>query len=380
MDNKTIFDMATRQRGGRYELKQNSLSNFLISCRKIGLDIIDELKRNNPQLPDIHIDFIDNNSFNACAFKKDNIYFIGINTNTFFILYLFFSYILSFPEILSNIGNSENETAPKNVNLNYIKEPIKPKDKLRQAYSEGLIYFAVQFLICHELGHILNGHIDLIEKWTDIPFISEMVSYDKESKFLDSQTLELDADCYAANIGIKSIIGRYEDKMNLNKDIQPYFNSLEDALFLWTFSIYTLFRFLGNTVYDFNKLENYRHPYPGFRQEYILALIPTIILNTEYSQSFDLEKSVYAVKEFEDAIKFIKEGAVTWDFVNDLHPAPIKCAYTKKGWNHIYQIENNWRNIRPQLECYSKVNLAPVVPLNEEEFMNIPKKFFKVKP
>jgi hypothetical protein len=369
MNNDDIFDEVTKRYGGRFHLKQNQfLSSLLIETRKIGLDIIEDLRKNNSKLPDIHINFIDNKSFNAYSFKNNDSYYIGINKGTILNLYSFFNYSLSFPNVLSYIGNNENEIEP-DFNINNLKEIIKPKDKQREIYAEGLFYFATLFLILHEYAHIINGHLDFINKKTN--FIFKIVNSLGKKSELNSQTLEFDADRYAANIVIKNIINRYQNNLNLQEDIQPYFQSLEEAFFLWTFATYTVFRFLGKNEYNFEKLDKYPHPYPGFRQHYTSALIPTIIKDSEYSNLNEsiLKKTSTAVKEFEDSLKIIKKHPIVPDYIDPINPIQINHTYTKKGLYQIYKIQNNWRNMRPLLKPFSKVNLAPIIDINEEKLM-----------
>jgi hypothetical protein len=377
MDKDIIFDKRTKDFGGKFYLKKGQfLSCLLAEARKKGVGLIEGLRKINPNVPDVYIDFIDNSSFNAYTFKDNDSYYIGINHGAISNLYIFFNYLLSFPNVLSFVGNNGNEIEPifdiSNVNM------IKPKDKERKIYAEGLFHFAVLFLIWHEYAHIIDGHLELKEEY-GMSFISEMVSI-KKSGGLISQTLEYDADCYAASVGIKDILINYQTTKILPEKIKPYFNSLEDALFLWTFSTYTLFRFFGNIEYNFNELDVYSHPYPGFRQHYIGVIIPTIIMDSKYSNLNDsiCNKTSLAIKEVEDSLKILKKGSVTPPFIDRFHSLPMGCTYTRKGWEQMYKIQNNWRNVRPLLEPYCKVNLTPIEDLgSEDEFMKIIKKFRK---
>ncbi len=280
---------------------------------------------------------------------------------------------MSFPKILSFIGNNKKEIEPKKIDF---KKPVVPIDDQRKSYAYTLALSATQFLVCHEYAHIINGHLDFNRK-TDSQFIFEMTS-NKEKEGLLSQTLEFDADSFASQIGINSNIIRFKNKKRIHRDFRPAFKSLEDTLFAWTFSVYTIFRFFGkNTNFDFNKLDKYSHPYPDIRQEYCFVHIPNLIRESEYSESYNLSRSIKAMEEFENAANLIKKGPRTWNFMYMPHPAPIKFVYTKKGWNHLYKILNNWNHVRPLLKPYTEITLSPVVCGDEEEFMKIPKEFYK---
>jgi hypothetical protein len=358
MNNDAIFDEVTKQYGGRFHLKKNQfISSILIEARQIGLDIIEDLNNYNSKLPDVNINFIDNNLFNAYSFKNNDSYYIGINKGTIINLYTFFNYILSFPNILNLFGNNEHEITP-DYNPKYLNEIIKPKDKQREIYAQGLFYYSTIFLTLHEYAHIINGHLDFINQKRN--FIFKIINSLQKNNKLNAQTLEFDADCYAANIGIKSIISRYQDNINLQEDKQPYFKSLEEAFFLWTFATYTVFRFLGKNEYNLEKLDKYPHPSPGFRQYYTSALIPKIIQNSEYSilNECILKKTSTAMTEFEDSLKIIKKNLILHDFIIPINPIPIN-HYTIIELHQISKIQNNWRKMRPQLKPYSKINLAP---------------------
>lgn len=283
-----IFEESTKHLGGKYFFEDSYTSLFTL-VRYTGMNIIESLREQNPKFPKVHIDLIDNDSFNACAFKNKDMYFIGINIGTIVELYLFFNYILAFPNILSFIGDSKLENKPKSESLSDI---ISPKCEIRKNYANGLFHFAILFLIMHEYAHIVNGHIDYKNSKTGSSFIFEMVKSCDSG--LNSQAIEFDADNFAAFVGITNIIGRYKNRFNLNPITRPFFNSLDEAIFLWAFSTYTVFRHLVHFVYDFDNLDKYSHPFPGFRQHSsIFVAIKSVIIKSEFSDDFEkIDKSI----------------------------------------------------------------------------------------
>lgn len=368
-----IFDKTTESLGGKFTIKENQLiSCILLNCREIGLELLKTIRLDVP-IPKIHIDFIDSLSFNACAFKEQDIYFIGINVGAIRTLHAFFNYLLSFPDVLDFVGDNTKEISPVLMKSDDFKLFVKPKDKIREIYAKGLFVFAVRFLIIHELAHILNGHLDLKKNEQGIPFMSE-VSSDSEIEsdnnfYLNSQTLEYDADCYAANICIKIIIASFKSPESINTDIKPFFESLEEALFLWSFSSYSIFRLLGNNrKYDSKKLDKYPHPYPGFRQFWIYSMVETIIEGTEYSHLIEkiIDKSNNSILEFEKAIQIFNACPVKISFLDDINGFPIKEAASSEGLNHMLKVENNWNVLRPLLEPFSTAGLASLKDINEE--------------
>jgi hypothetical protein len=359
MNNDAVFDEVTKQYGGIFHLKKNQfLSNILIEARQIGLEVIEDLTKYNSNLPNININFINNNLFNAYSFKTNDSYYIGINKGTIINLYTFFNYILSFPNILNFIGNNEHEITP-DYNPQYLNKIIKPKDKEREIYAQGLFYYATLFLTLHEYAHIINGHLDFINQKRN--FLFKIINSLQKKSELNAQTLEFDADYYAANTGIKTIIRRYQDNINLQEDKTSYFESLEETFFLWTFATYTIFRFLGKNEYNLEKFDKYPHPAPGLRQYYTSALIPKIIQYSDYSNLNEsiLKKTSITMMEFEESIKIIKKNSKLHDFIIPINPISINNTYTVKELHQINKIQNNWRKMKTQLKPYSKDNIAP---------------------
>jgi hypothetical protein len=208
----------------------------------------------------------------------------------------------------------------------------------------------------------------------DNSFISEMTNCKEIKLGLKSQTIEYDADCCAAVIGLQLIIDKYRNKDKLPEIVIPYFNSLEDVIFLWTFSAYTIFRLLGSCKYDFNRLDKYPHPYPGFRQYFMIKMINRNIYASEYSSSIEsiASKATTATYEFENVIKIIKDESIIPEFIKTIHPPPISHTFTDIGRNHIFKILDNWNNVRPELEPYSMVKLSPITKSADlKKFMDI---------
>lgn len=371
-----IFHNATLWRGGRYVNPQQD--NLWVIQRNVvdaGNELINHIRNESYDLPRIHFDFINEMSFNACAFKFRKFYFVGINIELIIVLLRFYNYIMSHPRIFPNIGDSSREIESNIINniqvddynylqlfMNYDTEIYLPIDESRQRYVYKLFFKAVEFLLMHEYGHVVMGHVDLVNSLRGNSFMFE-ATYSDEIGLLN-QTLEMDADCYATKIGFHRLISIFEHDSLQNSNIK-----FEDYLFEWYITIYFIFRLLANKEYNLDNLNGYSHPVPGIRQYIVLLTLYSLLeeeMYSKYKEYSTVLGDVFtkASKECEVALKYISDKTFT--------PAPISVLATDKGYNQIFKIMNNWKQVRPLLEPFSKLTLAPITEWNESDFLYSP--------
>ena len=181
MSDADIFHRAVILDGGR--LKRNwppgsppeqvygSLANWAESLISSARELV-------PGLPHIHFDFILDGKPNACAFKAEGRYFIGITTGIRYLLELVFYRILSDSRLLPFIGNPSAEAddlPPLTGYAAHAQEmyetgmrPNRPKTDPRWSYAIHLLRQAIFFLVGHEIAHISHGHVDYMESKTGI--------------------------------------------------------------------------------------------------------------------------------------------------------------------------------------------------------------------
>lgn len=351
-----IFHQSVFLRGGRYEVQEETLLDEL---KKECQEIIGSIRRHRDYFPAVHIDFINDIGFNACAFKNQGLYFIGINIGVVQILKKLFGYILSHPKLLTEIGDSSKEIEKNILNnvlitdhnyfrlfMNYDVEIDDPIDETRKAYSKKLLTYALEFLILHEYGHITNGHVDYFSNRKGTSFIFEF-SQNQEKNLL-MQTLEMDADAFAANY-----VGR---RLLFNDDPIYQFFELKEDLKQKCYASYFMFRLFGKKEYDLSKLEKCSHPVPGIRQNILFTTIFSLYIQELKGQLMQEEEvkgfMMEIIDECETALKQISDKTFT--------PVPMSILLTHEGNRHFINIMENWQNVRPLLEPYSKIKLAPV--------------------
>lgn len=309
------FDSLTHFLGGAYNLLDGSmLSASLIKIRSDAIQMIEEIRRQKPYFPEVYIGYINNQDVNAIAFKDQDNYFIGINTGTFLMLSDYFKMILPRSKTLNSLDG--------NVNLKI----------------EILLQHSFRFLINHEYGHISSGHIDYEIDKSKSQYMFEMAKLVDTNDGLDSQTLEMDADCFAATRALESAMKHSVD--------------LKTELIYLSFSTYMLFRIFGTGGYDLKTLDGYTHPHPGIRQHIIGATITTALIKYSNDQVIDLYMRIHT--------EVFNDCEAVLNCIHDKSLIPILVTYTKEGWENTTNICNNWDKIRPLLEPFTKIALAPL--------------------
>jgi hypothetical protein len=363
------FDKCFKERGGHFDhkiLDNPIMLEFLLKgCRRD----IEEIREGRPDLPEVYFDFINNSSLNACAAKMDGKYFIGIHIGTFFLLSDLFLRMLSNKNVLSEFGDTSHESDSKKIFnaqitdttiLFLAKDPnesISPKDPVRLNLAQLLTSFAIKFLVMHEYGHIIFGHLDYLESKTKVSHWTEIEDETLKLKSLSpitSQTLEMDADSYAVLRGVRQIIFLSGNIDNIKQELKPFYSSLESSLTLWFYSIYSLFRLFGYSNCDPLKIKKTLHPQTGIRQHIVFATTHTILQNEPYKELLKRMPSLAMsiVNKVEKAFEEIS--------FQGYDSRAIKIAYEKESQEHVLELVKNWNNVRPELEKYAKGKLAPM--------------------
>src|SRR5262249_3263159 len=154
-----------------------------------------------------------------------------------------------------------------------------PKDKLRVFYAFAYSSLAFNFLLMHEIGHIVRGHNGYVSskikeyKWEEIDYRSIRGPYITP---INSQTMEMDADSFATNHAF--IQAHYyithpnawdeaksDSRMNLIYKDYPSFCGH------WCFAVYTLFRLFGFQEIKPDRIRSLSHPPAVIRMSMILA-------------------------------------------------------------------------------------------------------------
>lgn len=367
------FDLIFKRDGGIFRTDDHYIKN---STFEDGKRLINSIRSADPRTPPVYINLINNTSLNAVATKYKGQYFIGINAGVISLVESMFLRMLANPNILSDYGNPNKETAPEKienaqftcfrhyydvVGFNEKNHPV-PKDVTRYQLAMLLSCFVIRFLTSHEYGHILCGHVgygdSLFESFAMREYFNSN-SPDKKIRPLISQSLEVCADLYAFSTGINNILLALEEKKaGIKNGSEIFFNGIENSLKIWLFGIFTFWRLFGMYGFNTNSLKDYSHPPEQVRSLfYFRWLEPQLITKNSIISSNaaadivdkvvrDVEMAFAEISKIEYNTKFI-------DSVND----------NMEVIQHVLLIMENWDEARALTLPFAHIDLPPALNL-----------------
>lgn len=114
---------------------------------------------------------------------------------------------LAHPDLFGSIGNPTLESRPTHLWSDGIAtfldsqrgsaEPAGPRDALRSDYADMLAELSIEFVLLHELGHVISGHLHLRDRLFAAPSPLDK-SHAPGTDPDEIHALELDADLFAA--------------------------------------------------------------------------------------------------------------------------------------------------------------------------------------
>jgi hypothetical protein len=330
------------------------ISPYLITAR----GTINGMHQRKKRFPRPYIDFVNNSNFNAFATRYDRRYFIAVNKGTLQILSNVFSRLLANKNTFTYIGNPSIEATPDKIPLSEIYDqrefytaksiiPV-PIDSIRKLYTEILITWAYKYIILHEYGHILAGHVGYSQSHNHLP-IKEVrdPSSVKFLKPLDGQTIEMDADSYATTQTIESLLYHVQNPRLIPENLRRFYVNWQTALRMWLTAIYTQWRLLSYLNVD-SDIQTTDHPLPAIRTRLILATIDSIF-DLRYKAGLEHEIadiSADALKDVENAFDQVSTSRLDY--------SDIKFMYSEGASRQFMMIMNNyWNHLRPLLKDYS---------------------------
>ncbi|MEQ1829798.1 MAG: hypothetical protein ABL921_27800 [Pirellula sp.] len=209
----------------------------------LGNTIVDSARKTLPKLPPIYFGVVDNMDFNARAISIDGKYVICVYVGAILVLHQLFARMLADQRVLPQIGNVSNEAREiavlGSISPESLLQPAhpglvsSPLDFERRVFQRHLVDLAMHFLVCHEIAHIANGHLDF-----------DRLNKSDPSYAIESQTIEMDADSSAVACGVLLIRHRLEN--NPNPPWDKLYASVNQCAFSWAFAISSFFRLDGD--------------------------------------------------------------------------------------------------------------------------------------
>lgn len=366
-----LFNEAFIKQGGIWYADINNPSNgiFAGNTLKAMDDVINFLnvKFHASKFPPIILNFIDNHTINACATKYKGHYLIGINIGTLEIINYMLLRAFAHPDVLSQFGNIKEETPPSKIFNAQIQtmdqliaafdltEAVAPVGSERRQLAMILTGDVMHYIVCHELIHIINGHVDYRNSKLGNYYLDEdQHTILTEDQALFSQTLEMDADSIAMNI----IFNLNRFSIRHPEIIVPgcefIYQNEADRLFLSCFSINFYWRLFGMNKPTFQSIKYSTHPSAAMRQFMIASTIVSklIVLKETDLEEIMLKKCTEAVNSVEYAFSVLSEQGYD--------NSTFRSVLQKSEREHIAKLCKNWANVRPLLEPFAFVKLPPV--------------------
>lgn len=309
--------------------------------------------------PDIKFSFIDNPKFNAFAAKAGNEYLIGVNIGVIPILFDLFNRIMAYPDLLTNIGVSEKEELDKPSLRQYYcdadllvtvgdfdyqnLETTIPKDPTRHLYAMHMFEIAFDFLLSHELSHILNGHLGYMKENFSMNVLEELETSVTPEMISIKQTFEMDADTIGASKIISNLCKRHLGIQSFPPELTSFYTRKEDFLFMYVFAILTVFQIMDQSrVYGVFKMGETEHPFPRVRMNYILSNLMGY-LEKYFPECLDEGLDKIMMGAYSETLKAYKK--ITG---NPLETEKLKSEIQEAGRFGALYLEV-WSKIKPEL-------------------------------
>jgi len=227
----------------------------------------------------IYVDFVDSGELNAVADVRELWGLVGLLRGTVLLPLDMFSRMLAHPKVLPDIGDPSKESmhaqhteglvpdfdqlTASRRSAGQSPEPLSPVDPLRSRFASLAAEIAYDFLVLHELSHIMYGHCEYLQAKNGIPFILE-VAHRSPTDAQDNrlrQAIEFHADKCSAHIGLSSMLSFSNE---VPSAFAPIYSTPEQRLFLWCFAISGVFRLWGLRI-DPSELDAEGYPPTALR-------------------------------------------------------------------------------------------------------------------
>jgi hypothetical protein len=236
----------------------------------------------------------------ACVGEED-IDFIGIHFGTISLVSAIFTRMLCNSNILPDVGDASLEAnagythfIPAQEDLTFFS-PCRPVCRVRSAFSKHLTLTGLDFIFCHEITHISNGHLGVINqtRHPDPDMRRPPLSP------LENQAIELDADIGASQwtLMYTKLVRNSRAKLPV-EGFDPMsiswheFYATELKTVGWCFmASYLTLRMLSPDCWDPTDQEKISQPLPPFRmgslmQAYASALVEFHDMTFEKAQKY----------------------------------------------------------------------------------------------
>lgn len=323
------------------------------------------------RMPHIHVDLIDNLSFNAQAIvDKNGLEFIGINHGAVLILLDVFNRILARNDTFLTIGDPDVEENPERLpflpnsyadiqefyGTDDLESQVLPIDPARQDHAAILTEMALLYLVDHEIAHLRYGHVHYKKQEGGLSYIAEIEPSSKSGfSPLTVKTLEWSADTWAAQQSIYRLLTKSEDSDNYITIKQGYETPEVGIYINWSYAMWVTYRLMEEVK---KRLEEKYSPlsYKPHERLYVAFHNACLMLDV-HGQQYKSELFINNVPKFmrqaEDDLCKISQQEISRDelsqFFNNIvtNPEDIFVMQLREHWDKI---------VRPDLLSLSRAD------------------------
>ena len=306
----------------------------------------------------IYIGYVENLDINAVAFEREGQDFVGLYAGAVVHIYRHFGALLCNCTFVPSIGSPDAEAHdPRSLNYADGEQSMVPNDPQRRSYARLLSRLACDFLLNHEFGHLINGHLKLMKALSGTACFAELDAVGTGTfGSLSRQALEMDADCFAVQQGVLALLECVNNPSALPESSRCWYSSVDEALRTWTLAIYGLLRLFDGSPTDLDHLEAGPHPPPPIRAMMASATAMEVLKSRGHS---DHERRCSAA--FSYAMVEVERATAEQRGAPSIDPRFILPATDVLAIAHVGRLEQHWTNVvRPQLVPHARGGrLAP---------------------
>lgn len=319
---------------------------------------------NRQEIPEqkLAIEFINLNDMNAIAINNEDCKAIGVCIGSIMKIYHEALLLCSLNDFFPSIGNTndclntinffevdEPEIIPYSNEFYQIAFYSGPEDSIRQNLALLITIMAEEFIIFHELGHHLDGHLSYLVDYLGLSSLKAQGN-DSEIEFSIYQTLEMDADAFAIQLLLDNV---YRKKEYYGQMLNHTLSKTDLIMMLSCAS--TLVFLLMDNKNDLKcnlLMSNY------LPRHYRLFLIKVILgnqLKTKYADFLMTDNCTETI---------ITSSLHLETLYNRIHGVSNdNLEYKEQVHQRVEQyytdvIEHTWSELRPILSIYSHIKLA----------------------
>ena len=323
--------------------------------------------------------FVDQNHLNAFAYAADGardgpVDFIGINVGVPLTLLVIFRAMLARRDVLPEVGNAALEEivtpAFTKLSSDAVRDQlvaVEPRCPVRYAFGQYLASVAFDILFFHELTHLRNGHLDLLNACGSACALVELDAAADQDIGGDGlrRALEADADCgailWALNLAHDKAARVVQSREHFASD-----EAYEGARAMWgthalatrstTFAAYVLFRIMAGYDARPRRQPTGRYPSPPARFRIINETIRAMMIRSP--EAYEFNALTFDAEQL--ATMSAAESACAAICGRDPNLAQMLDDANAEFMLFTVEFVRTWAEIRPELERYKRGgNLAP---------------------